>query len=240
MKASETWHSERLGRPLTLTRWGNLGAPVLVFPTAGGDHEEIERFHLVGALASLLAEGRIKVYSVDSLNGRAWLTGIDPSQASWLQLCFFEAIRHEVVPAIRHDCRDPDVEVIAAGPSIGAYNALTVLCRYPDTFRLAICLSGTYDLSRWLAGTWPDAFRQTSPLHFLPTLAETEGRRLRERFVVLAHGSGAWEEPAQSWRAADVLGGAGVPNRVDDWGPGFAHDWATWREMLPHYLAEFA
>jgi esterase/lipase superfamily enzyme len=29
-----------------------------------------------------------------------------------------------------------------------------------------------------------------------------------------------------------------VPNRVDLWGPDHDHDWPTWREMLPKYLAE--
>ena len=39
---------------------------------------------------------------------------------------------------------------------------------------------------------------------------------------------------------ADVLGGKGIPNRVDDWGAGFDHDWPTWCRMLPHYLAQLA
>ena len=39
---------------------------------------------------------------------------------------------------------------------------------------------------------------------------------------------------------ADVLGGRGIPNRVDDWGPGVDHDWPTWRAMLPHYLGALA
>ena len=28
----------------------------------------------------------------------------------------------------------------------------------------------------------------------------------------------------------------GIPNRVDDWGPDYDHDWPTWWEMLPLYL----
>lgn len=240
MKATETWYSDRLGQPFAVTRWGSFGTPVLIFPTAGGDREEIERFHLVAALSGLLADGRIKIYSVDSLNGRAWLTGVDPRHAAWLQLQFFEALRHEIVPAVRQDCHSPDVELIVAGPSIGAYNALTALCLYPDVFRAAVCISGTYDLSRWLQGTWPDEFQATSPLHFLGSLDGDRLEALRGRFVVLAHGSGAWEEPAQSWRAAEALGGRGIPNRVDDWGPDHDHDWITWRAMLPRYLEELA
>ena len=35
-----------------------------------------------------------------------------------------------------------------------------------------------------------------------------------------------------------LLGRNGVPNRVDEWGEDYRHDWVTWREMLPKYLAE--
>ena len=35
-----------------------------------------------------------------------------------------------------------------------------------------------------------------------------------------------------------ILGEAGVPNRVDSWGKDWHHDWPTWRNMLPKYLAE--
>ena len=44
------WYSSRLQEEVTLARWGEFGQPVLVFPTAGGDAEEIERFQLIRAL----------------------------------------------------------------------------------------------------------------------------------------------------------------------------------------------
>jgi esterase/lipase superfamily enzyme len=37
---------------------------------------------------------------------------------------------------------------------------------------------------------------------------------------------------------AEVLGAKGIPNRVDNWGPQWAHQWPTWRQMLPQYLRE--
>lgn len=239
MKATESWHSERLGQTITITRWGEFGSPVLIFPTAGGDSGEIERFGMISALEPMLSAGRLKAYSVDSLNGRAWLTGADPRHASWTQNVYDAVIQDEVVPAILADCRSGWPDLVAAGPSIGAFNALAVLCRHPELFRAAICMSGTYDLSRWLRGHWTDDFYFSSPLHYLPDLGEgPQLERLRSRFVILAHGSGAWEDPAESWRAAGILGEKGIPNRVDDWGPGYPHDWSTWREMLPSYLAD--
>ncbi len=70
MKTHERWFSDRLQDEITVVRWGISGRPVLVFPSAGGDAEEIERFGLVGACGQLLAAGRIKLYSVDSVAGQ--------------------------------------------------------------------------------------------------------------------------------------------------------------------------
>lgn len=232
---AETWHSARLGAQLTLTRWGEIGQPVLVFPTAGGDAGEIERFGLVGAVAPLLAEGRVKVYSVDSVAGQSWLNGEDPRHSTWLQNKFDEAIRWEVVPAIHADTGE--IPIITAGASIGAFNAVSALCRHPDVFRAAIGMSGTYDLGPWLAGAWTDDFYFSSPLHFLPGLAGDQLGELRQRFVLLATGTGDYENPGETWRMAEVLGSKRIPNRVDNW-PGWSHDWPTWHGMLPTYLRE--
>ena len=232
---TETWHSERLAQDITLNAWGEIGRPVLVFPTAGGDAGEIDRFGLISALAPLLADGRIKVYSVDSIAGRAWLNGSDPRHSAWLQNQFDQAVRWEIVPAIHAD--SAEVPIITAGASIGAFNAVASVCRHPDVFGAAIGMSGTYDLEPWLQGHWSDDFYYSSPLHYLPGLGDQELTPIRERFVLLATGTGDHENPGESWRIADVLGSRGIPNRVDNW-PGWSHDWPTWRAMLPVYLHE--
>ena len=69
------WYSPRLEQEVQLVRWGHVGTPVLLFPTAGGDAEEVERFHLIRMLEPLIDAGRIKVYSTDSVAGRAWISG---------------------------------------------------------------------------------------------------------------------------------------------------------------------
>ncbi len=222
-----------------MVRWGDTGTPVLVFPTAGGDAEEVERFHLVEACGPLLESGRVKLYSCDSINGRALLTHEGTAgHRCWLLRQFLEFVRHEVVPAIRADCRDPEIEVIAAGPSIGAYNALACVGRYPDVFRSAVCMSGTYDLRRFIDGEVTDDFYWASPIDFVPTLAGEALDATRRRFIVIASGQGANEDIGESWLVGRVLGEAGVPNRVDPWGEEWAHDWPLWRTMLPGYLDE--
>jgi len=238
-KTVERWHSPRVGEPVTLARWGWWGTPVLVFPTAGGDAEEIERFLMLDALRSLLDAGRIKVYSVDSIAGRAWMERRGtPEERAALQNRFDAMIAEEVVPAIRHDCRSDSIELVTAGASIGAYNALAAASRHPDLFRCAICMSGTYDLSPWMGGRHTADLHFASPLHFVPHLGEGPMLdRLRSRMFILPTGLGRYEDPRESWRVAEALGARGIPNRVDEWGPEWDHDWVTWRAMLPGYLA---
>ena len=240
-KETVTWVSDRMGRELNLVRWGATGAPVLLFPTAGGDAEEIERFHMITVLSEFLKEGLVKIYSVDSLAGRAWFTEDNSSgPATRVQNQFDGALYHEVLPAIRGDCNDESIEIITAGASLGAFNALAFLCRHPDVTKAAICMSGTYGLEKFIEGPVTDDYYYCSPLHFVPDLEE-EGdhlKQLRERFVLLTHGEGKAESPEEDWAVANCLGAKGIPNRVDSWGPDYPHDWVTWREMMPKYLAE--
>jgi esterase/lipase superfamily enzyme len=240
-KVSSRWYSERIEREVDVVRWGTFGTPVLVFPTAGGDAEEIERFHLVAACAGLLDAGRVKLYSVDSINGRVLLSGEgDSGRQAWIHRQFFEFLRHEVVPAIRRDCGSEQIEIVAAGPSIGAFNALVCACWFPDVFKAAVCMSGTYDLGRFFDGPIGDDFALSSAQRVLGGLDEAGLDRLRDRFVVLASGEGANENIGESWAVAHALGSRGVPNRVDPWGPHWEHDWPLWRVMLPQYLDELA
>lgn len=240
MKSVESWASARLEQDVRLVRWGAVGTPVLIFPTAGGDAEEIERFGLIDAMDGLLTAGRVKIYSVDSVAGRSLLDRNDPLHTAWLFSAFSAVVRNEVVPAIRADCRDDSIDLIAAGASIGAFNAVATLCRHPDVFKLAIGMSGTYDLSDQFGGSFSDDFYFSSPLHYLPGLDGEQLQRIRQRFIVLATGSGAWENPSASWDMARVLGEKGIPNRVDVWSDEHSHDWVTWREMLPLYLDDLA
>lgn len=241
MKDVFRWHSPHVEQEIQLVRWGTYGTPVLLFPTAGGDAEEAERFHLIGAIGHLIESGRIKVYSVDSIAGRAWISRQHSAEfCSYLQNMFDALIYQEIVPAIRQDCQTPDIEIVTAGASIGAFNAVATVCRHPDAFRLAIAMSGTYDLSKYLEGRFIQDFYFASPLHFLPGLEGAVLDQLRKRLILLPSGEGDYEDIGESWRMASVLGAKGIPNRVDPWGPEWRHDWVTWRAMLPKYLDEFA
>ena len=235
------WYSQRLGQEITLARWGETGQPVLVFPTAGGDAEELERFLMIKALQPLLEAGKIKIYSCDSLAGSVWFnkTG-SPDYRMKMQHQFHQFIKHEVVPAIRLDCKTPDIPIWASGASIGAFPAAAMVCRFPDVFTRALSMSGTYDLMRFIEVEHPnEEYCVSSPLLFVPHLEGLHLEVLRTRFIQFATGEGNWENLGETWALANVLGAKGIPNHVDSWGPEWHHDWVTWRAMLPQYLEQW-
>lgn len=241
MKTSTTWRSDRLQRDVTLVRWGTFGQPVLLFPTAGGDAEEIERMKMVDVLSPLIEAGRIKLYSCDSAAGRAMLAQEGtPQHRMWLQNMFQQYVRHEVAPAIRMDCQSDDVTIMAGGASIGAFHAVSVVCRWPNVFTHALAASGTYKLERFYkTDQITEDFVVSSPHLFVPTLGGQHLDVLRGRFILLCSGEGRAEDIAESWTMAHILGSKRIPNRVDSWGPDWHHDWPTWRKMMPQYLAEW-
>lgn len=148
MREVTCWWSPRLECDLTVARWGFAGTPVLLFPTAGGDALEAERMLMIDMLTPLIEAGRVRIYSVDSVAGRAWAEQKPADYCSRLQNVFDSSIVNEVVPAIRSDCRDGGIEIVTAGASIGAFNAVSTLCRHPQLFSTAIAMSGSYDLER--------------------------------------------------------------------------------------------
>jgi esterase/lipase superfamily enzyme len=240
VKAFERWFSERLQQDISLTRWGHYGSPVLVFPTAGGDAEEIERNGLVEACESLLDEGRIKIYSCDSVAGSAMVSKIGPPSYRMRLLNYYhDCVRREIVPAIYNDLGGVEQLIVTTGSSIGAFNAVAMVCRYPDVFGAAIGMSGTYQLQRFYDDRSSDDLYVSSPIDFLPALQGPTLDLLRQRYILLASGQGAWEDIGESWRLAEVLGSKGIPNRVDAWGAEWPHEWPTWLRMLPQYLEEF-
>ncbi len=240
-KVVDRWYSDRLKREVTTVRWGSFGQPVIVFPTAGGDAMEIERWQMIDVLGPLLDAGKIKVYSCDSVAGQALVQREgSPGHQMWLQNQFHHFIRHEVIPAIRADCKSPDMEVWTAGASFGAFHAVAVACRFPDVISRCLGLSGSYDLRRFFdAREFSDDFYVSSPLHFVPHLGGKHLEVLQRRYIQLTSGEGRAEAIWESWAMANVLGRKAIPNRVDSWGPEWPHDWLTWRRMLPQILGEW-
>src|SRR2546429_7473133 len=99
----------------------------------------------------------------------------------WLLSQFQECVRWEGLPALHADLGGRAMDVIATGASIGAFNAVAVLCRYPDVFCSAVGMSGSYRIERFYDEAWSQDLYFAAPLQFLPGLDGAQLGRLRQR-----------------------------------------------------------
>lgn len=232
------WFSPALQREMPLAAFGDRGRPLLLFPTAGGDYLECERFKLIEVIRPLIEAGQIRVYTCGSVSGEGWLSNdAHPGHKAWLQACFDRYVAEEVVPFVRGEVGDPGARLIAAGASIGAYNAVNAHLKHPELFWLTIAMSGTYDLDRWMGDHRDETYYYNAPFHYLPGIGEgSQLEWLQRGMFYIASGQGRWEAPWESARLGGLLGAKRIPNFVDLWGKEIDHDWPTWRTMLPHFL----
>jgi len=67
-RRTTAWHSPNLNMEMPLVAYGHAGPPLLMFPTAAADYLEYERFHLVDAIKSFIEAGKLRAYSINSVN----------------------------------------------------------------------------------------------------------------------------------------------------------------------------
>ncbi len=240
-KVTSRWYTPRLNCEVTVARWGHMGQPVLVFPTAGGDAEELERFQMIRVLEPLISAGRIKVYSLDSVAGSVWFNKQgSPEHRMHIQHQFHQFVKHEVAPAIHQDCRTPNIPIWTAGASIGAFHAAAVVCRFPDLFHKALSMSGTYDLLRFCERKDPtDDYRVSSPLYFVPHLLRPAPRGAAHALHPYRHWRrqvGEHRRRAGGWPMCWAPRGSKSGRLL---GPQLGSRLVTWREMMPKYLDEW-
>jgi len=235
------WHSPSLGQPMPIVSYGHWGHPLLLFPTAAADFLENERFGLVGAVESALEAGRVRVFSINSINQQAWMDrGLPVAEQARRQALYSRYVEEEVVPFIRQACQTPDLRIATCGASFGAFHAANALFRRPDLFDAVIAMSGFYDLGAdYLCGYSDDNCYFNNPAWYLPNLDGEPLQLLRTACKIhVLTGQGAYEAPDASRRLSAVLHQKQIPHRLDLWGHDVNHDWPWWLKMLPYAIDE--
>lgn len=232
------WYSSRLGREMGVVVHGHYGAPLLAFPTSGGDEWEYEHQGMIGALADFIEAGRVKVFTVNALNTDGFNNkAAHPFHRSYVQSRFDEYIREEVVPFIHHHCRTAGIAISTMGASMGAYHSANTLFKHPDVVKRCFALSGVYDLRSFMDGMYDDNFYFNNPVDYLSNLSDPRIlSQLGTCDIHIATGCGPWENSGPSYRLAEVLAREGIPHHLDDWGPLGGHDWPYWKHQMRQYL----
>lgn len=233
-----SWHSPALNKTMEIAVYGHYGFALLLFPTAAADFLEYERFHLIDSISRQIEAGKVKVFSVNSINAESWLNQyMQPRHKAIRHQQFNEYIFTEAIPFIK-SMTSQETPVITSGASFGALHAANLFFRRPDLINGVIAMSGDYDLSSYTKGYHDQDVYFNSPVQYLPNLHDDYFLSLirQSGHIHIVTGSGDWEHPDASRRLSAILGAKGIPHELDVWGYDIPHDWPTWRKMLPHYL----
>ncbi len=233
-----SWFSPSLAKDMPIAAYGDYGFALLLVPTAAADYLEYERFQLLDTLAPYIDSGKLKVFSINSINNESWLNdNMLPEHKAIKHNQFNQYVSTEVIPFIKNKTSN-ETPIIICGASFGALHSMNLFLKFPHIIDGVIAMSGVYDLSEYTKGYWDEQVYYNSPMHYLPNLSDDwylQNIRNSHHIHILS-GSGDYEDPDASRKFAGVLYNKGINYELDIWGQDMKHDWPTWRAMLPYYI----
>ena len=234
------WFSPGLGRDMEMKVYGYYGKPVLVFPAQAGRFFDFENFGMIGAIASFIESGQIKLFTVDSIDGQSWANGsAHPADRARRHQDYDRYIVEEVAPFICKHCGDATTKFITTGVSMGAYHAANFFFRHPDIFDTVIAISGLFRLNHFIGDYMDENVYFNTPLAYLHDLTDRWYLdQYRESRIIVCTGQGAWEDEmlADTHALKGILEQKDIPHWIDIWGGDVNHDWPWWHKMLPYFL----
>lgn len=233
-----SWFSPALQKEMPIVTYGDYGFALLLVPTAAADYLEYERFQLMDCLAPYINSGKVKIFSINSINNESWLNNeMQGAHKAIRQNQFNEYVYNEVIPFIKNSC-STETPIITCGASFGALHSMNLFLKRPDLINGVIAMSGVYDLTEYTKGFYDEQVYFNSPMHYLPKLEDDWylANIRKSNHIHLVSGSGDYEDPEASRAFAGALYNKGINYELDIWGKEWKHDWPTWRAMLPAYV----
>jgi esterase/lipase superfamily enzyme len=232
-----SWFSPALQTEMPVAVYGHYGKVLLLVPTAAADYLEYERFQLMDALAPFIDAGKIKVFSVNSMNKESWMNNEMLGEHKAIRHNQFnEYIYNEVIPFIKNNT-SWDSPIIIAGASFGALHSMNLFLKRPDLINGVIAMSGVYNLMEYSKGFYDEQVYYNSPAHYIPNLTDHQVlEQIRRGSIHILTGSGDHEAPDAAKEFAGILYNKGINYELSVWGEEWRHDWPTWREMLPFFV----
>jgi len=220
--------------------FGHWGAPLLGFPTSAGDEWELEGQSMVGALADFIDAGRIKFFTLNSVNGQSFYNkGAHPVHRSYVQSVFDSYLRAEVVPFIWSNCQSEGIAISTMGASFGAYHAANSLFKHPDVIKRCFAMSGVYDPAE-LHGRHVRRqflFQQSRRLS-LDASDPWFYQQIATCDIHISTGHRPVGNSGPTYHLSEVLSSKGIRHSLDNWGPQGGHDWPYWKHQMREYISK--
>ncbi|MFO0735372.1 MAG: alpha/beta hydrolase-fold protein [Labilithrix sp.] len=233
--------SPDMERRVHMWTYGEVGRPLLVFPSNAGVAHEWEKGGMIDALAPLLARGRMKIYCPETNVSKSFSGKGGTRWRMAHHKAYERFVINTLLPWIRRDVRDPYARPIVTGCSVGAMYSSIFTLKYPEHFRGALCLSGKYRASSFFEGQVNEDVYFSDPLAFLPGLkgaALEQVRRQTHLTLVVGQGHAEGGCITETRELGALLHKKRIPNHVAFWGEDSAHTYPWWQKQAKHYLQQ--
>lgn len=236
-------YSRNLDRDMEFKVYGHCGKPVIAVPCQSGRFYEFEDMKMLDVYAPYIEEGRIQVFTIDSIDGETLANRGNPRWRIERHEAWIKYIIEEAVPLfskINTEANGWEIKFALTGLSLGALHAATLYFRYPDVFDALMGLSGAYSNEHYFGTYHDDLTYANSPEQFIANMPEDHPyiQKYNNGKIILCVGQGAWENEtlASTRYFGEVLARKGINATVDLWGFDVEHDWKWWYVQAAHYL----
>lgn len=227
-------YSPSMGRDMEMKTWGYAGIPVLFIPCQDGHFYDFENFKMLDVMAPWIESGKIKVYSIDTVDLETWSdNNRNPREKAEVYENWINYICNEVVPFAGGN-------MMVMGCSLGATHAAILYYRRPDLFSRLLAISGIYSSSYGFGNYMDDLVYFFSPIDFLANMPADHPHiaMYNQGKSIICTGRGAWEQPVYCEQIAKICAEKGINTWVDFWGEDVNHDWPWWFKMVDYFLPQ--
>lgn len=236
------WHSASLDREMELLIFGDSGARVLVFPTSCGRFYDWENREMIKTLEHHIEQSKLQIFCLDSVDTESWWnTQLSPSEKAARHLAYHQYVIDEVLPFTEK--MNSNDFVIALGASMGAYHAMNITVRFPQSFNKCVAMSGPYDFVQmsapynvfnWIHDCDQNSVLECNPVPLIRASSQEQIDKLKKVELIFPIGQ---TDPLYDSNVmlSQALTERDVPHSFYTW-DGFAHDWPFWKDMLLIYL----
>ncbi|MBC6989725.1 MULTISPECIES: alpha/beta fold hydrolase [Hymenobacter] len=225
------FYSHHLGHDLEMLVFGQMGYPIVVFPTSMGRYYEAKDFLLVDSVRWFLDNNKIKLYCIDSVDRHTWYAKhLHPSVRIDNHTRYDQMLSEELFPMLQRECHVDKIGV--AGCSFGGYQALNYAFRHPEQVAHLFTMGAAFDIKQFLDGHYDDNVYYHNPPDFM---SNANSDLFQHMNIVLGTAEHDFCK-GSNYQMSEILTRKGIQHWLDV-RPHGTHDWPVWREMFPHYLS---
>ncbi|MDF7811851.1 alpha/beta hydrolase-fold protein [Hymenobacter sp. YC55] len=231
-EAYRPFYSHNLGHDVEMLVFGDLGYPIVIFPTSMGRYYEAKDFKLIEAVQWFADTHKFKFYCIDGVDKHTWYgKHLHPAERVQNHIRYDRMVSQELVPMLQRECHVDKIGV--AGCSFGGFHAMNFAFRHPEQVAHLITMGAAFNIRRFLDGYYDENVYYNNPPDFMPD-AQSEHFHLMN--IVLGTAEHDFCKDS-NYQMSDILHRKGIRHWLDV-DPFGTHDWPVWRAMFPRYLSQ--